>query len=151
MEYEINIDTLAVMPNERGYSYVMESETEYDIPITTLNVIKHSCEYFGSSYDGRKIGTYNLLGIQHKNPIIIEESNNIIFFPTISPKKEDCVWLSYENISTFYKGKNIKSTVVEFKNKQKIEVPVSFHQISNQYLRACRLKAMIMSRKIQKR
>ena len=33
-----------------------------------------SCKYFGSSYQGRYEGTKNLIGMNYKLPIIIEES-----------------------------------------------------------------------------
>jgi len=150
MDYEINVDTNAIIPLNNEKSYIMEPESEYYVSGSTTDVIEHSCEYFGSSYEGRSIGTYNLLGIQHKIPIIIEESSNIIFFPTASPRRNECFWLSYENITKFDKGNNAKSTIVEFKSGQKLMVPVSIHSFSNQYLRAGRLKAVISSRKLQK-
>ena len=150
MDYEINVDTNAIIPINNEKSYIMEPESEYYVSGSTTDVIEHSCEYFGSSYEGRSIGTYNLLGIQHKIPIIIEESSNIIFFPTASPRRNECFWLSYENITKFDKGNTAKSTLVEFKSGQKLMVPVSLHSFSNQYLRAGRLKAVISSRKLQK-
>ena len=66
-----------------------------------MKIIENSCRYFGSSYNGRHIGTKNLTGINYKSPIIIEETKNIIFFPTTSPKQSDCSWISlkYINIS----------------------------------------------------
>lgn len=151
MDYEINNETLVIMPFENNKSYIMETDAEYYIPSPTMKVIKHSCEYFGSSYEGRSFGTSKLLGIHHKTPIIIEETNNIVFFPTTSPKNNDCVWLSCENISNFYKNNETLNTVVEFKNKQKIELAISVHSFSNQYLRSCRLKSVIFSRKALKK
>ena len=62
-----------------------------------MNIIENSCEYFGSSYLGRHEGTKKLIGITHKAPIIIEESKNLIYFPTTSPRLTDCVWIKYIN------------------------------------------------------
>ena len=53
----------------------MEPVAEYYVDSSAFEVIDHSCKYFGSSYLGRNAGTYNLLGIQHKTPIIVEEDN----------------------------------------------------------------------------
>ena len=149
MEYEINSETLAIIPINDKKSFVMEPIAEYYVDAPTLDIIDHSCKYFGSTYQGRNIGTYNLLGIQHKTPIIIEESNDIIFFPTRSPKNSECYWISYNNISSFKEGDGSKATYVEFKNGQKILVPISYLSFSNQYLRAGKLKAIIKARKCQ--
>ena len=66
-----------------------------------MNIIKRSCEYFGSSYNGRHEGTKKLIGISHKAPIIIEESKNLIYFPTSSPRLLDCVWIGLNNIKDY--------------------------------------------------
>ena len=82
MNYEINNDTQLIMPVGKNSSKIIEVDDEYFIKEKTLNILEHSCEYFGSSLEGRKEGTKKLLGITHKSPIIVEESRKIIFFPT---------------------------------------------------------------------
>ena len=151
MDYEINIDTLAVIPVSKTSSMVLEQNCEYHLNYPVMDVIDYSCKYFGSSYDGRNTGTYSLLGFQHKNPIIIEESNNIIFFPTKSPKNSECMWISYDNVATYNKTDDGKYTLILFKNGKEMLVPISYFSFSNQYLRSGMLKAIIQSRKIQKR
>ena len=150
MEYEINPETLVVLPLEDRKAFVMEPDAEYTVDSSVMEVIDHSCKYFGSSYSGRNSGTFNLLGIQIKTPIIIEETNDIIFFPTRSPRSKDCFWISYNNIASFSKTDDIKTTKVEFKNGKTLLVPISYLSFSNQYLRAGRLKAVLISRKYQK-
>lgn len=147
MNYEINKDTLLLMSKENDKTRIIEKNTEYIVPHETFEVIEHSCEYFGSTYEGRHIGTKNLLGITHKSPIIVEESNNIIFFPTTSPRLKECVWISLNNILSYKQGKTPKSTIIEFKNGKKIEVKVSVGSINNQILRASRLDSIIRDRK----
>lgn len=56
MDYEINEDTNAIIPINNEKSYIMEPESEYYVSGSTTDVIEHSCEYFGSSYEGRSIG-----------------------------------------------------------------------------------------------
>lgn len=149
MDYEINSETLAIMPINGEQAYVMEPEEEYYVNCQPFDIIEHSCEYFGSTYQGRSLGTYHLIGLVHKNPIIIEESCSIVFFPTISPKRPECIWLSYDKICNYTKGEEPRTTLVEFTNGQKIVVPISINSFSNQYLRAGRLKNVISSRKIK--
>ena len=82
MDYEISSATLAIIPLDENTSKVYEEETEYTISKSSNSIIKDNCEFYGSSYEGRCIGTKALTGIKTKYPIIIEESRSIIFFPT---------------------------------------------------------------------
>ena len=82
--YEISSATLAIVPLGEDVSKVYEEEDEYIIQKSSNSIIKENCEFYGSSYEGRCIGTKTLTGIKTKFPIIIEESRNIIFFPTSS-------------------------------------------------------------------
>lgn len=147
IDYEINKDTLVLISEGENKTYVLEKENEYMIPCETLEVIEHSCEYFGSTYEGRHLGTTKLLGITHKTPIIIEESNNLIFFPTSSPKSKNCIWVSLNHILNYKQGKKEKTTEIEFKNGKKIEINASIGSINNQVLRASRLDLLIRERK----
>lgn len=149
MEYEINYDTQIIMPIGDNSSKIIESEEEYFVKKSVQNIMEHSCEYFGSSYEGRKEGTKKLLGITHKSPIIVEESRKIIFFPTTSPEKEECIWINLEKINKFYKLDNKKSCI-EFKNGDKIEFDISYGSLSNQIMRATRLKYILEERILKK-
>lgn len=110
--------------------------------------MEDSCEYFGSSLSGRQKGTENLIGVSYKAPIIIEESKNIIFFPTTSPRLKNCNWISLNNLERYYTKNN--KIVLEFKNKQKIMLNLSYGIIDNQILRASRLESVLRGRKVQK-
>ena len=144
MDYEINRDTQVLLPLENE-TKIIETENEYIINNTVFNVIEHSCEYFGSTYEGRKIGTKNLLGITHKSPIIIEESNKIIFFPTTSPERNDCIWLNLSQIAS-YKKVNNDSSLITFQNGDTLEINISIGSLTNQILRATRLKYVVEER-----
>lgn len=110
-----------------------------------MQVLEHSCEYFGSSFNGRKEGTKKLLGITHKSPIIVEESRKIIFFPTTSPDRINCVWINLEKVNKYYKSSSKKS-IIEFKNGDIIEFDVSIGSLTNQIMRASRLKYILEER-----
>ncbi len=146
MDYEINKDTLAILPLDENNSKVMETEADYNVESSSFSVIEHSCKYFGSSYNGRHEGTKQLIGISHKSPIVIEESTKMIFFPTTSPLKEDCIWVSLDNISKYYKSINPKCSIIEFKNGNRIEINISIGSLTNQILRATRLKVVLEDR-----
>ena len=149
MNYEITFDTQLLLPIDKNNTKIIETDNEYVINDSSLKVLEHSCEYFGSSYEGRKEGTKKLLGITHKSPIIVEESRKIIFFPTTSPEKEECIWINLEKINKFYKLDNKKSCI-EFKNGDKIEFDISYGSLSNQIMRATRLKYILEERILKK-
>ena len=149
MDYEVNYSTQVILPIEGTKSKVIESDNEYVVNQTVQEVLEHSCEYFGSSYEGRKEGTRKMLGITHKSPIIVEESQKMIFFPTTSPERMDCIWINLEKIERYYKVDNKKSAII-FKNGDKLEFDVSFGSLSNQILRATRLKFVLDERTSKK-
>jgi len=145
MNYEITFDTQVIMPIKDTNTRVIESEDEYIINNTPLEILEHSCEYFGSSLEGRKEGTKKMLGITHKPPIIVEESREMIFFPTNSPENIDCIWINLGKIEKYYKI-NSKKTAILFKNGDIMDFNLSYGSLSNQILRATRLKFILEER-----
>lgn len=147
-DYEINEDTLALVSlNDK--TKVFESNKSFTINKDANCIMEDSCRYFGSSLSGRQKGTENLIGVSYKAPIIVEESKNIIFFPTTSPRLKKCCWISLNNLERYYNKNN--KVVLEFKNKQKITLNLSYGVIDNQILRATRLEAVLRGRKSEKK
>ena len=152
MNYEINEGTLAVMPdtNDSRKSKILEDRKEYIIDSKPYEVMDYSCKYFGSSYEGRKEGTKAVLDINYKVPIIVENSMNLIFFPTNSPDSADCIWISLKNIKTI-KEDDFNSTRIIFNNDIEITIPISKRTIENQVFRASRLDLIMRNRKSNKK
>jgi len=144
-EYEINASTLAIVPIDNETSYVYEEEAEYTVNMNSNKIIEYNCRFYGSSYRGRCDGTKFLTGIKSKQPIIVEESRNIIFFPTSSMRKMENLWISLNMVQN-YKSKYNKS-IITFINKKEIEIPISFYSLDNQYCRAIMLKAKLYEMK----
>lgn len=144
--YEINSSTLAILAVDNKISKVIEEEEEFLVNESTIKIIDKSCKFFGSSYFGRFEGTKHLIGISYKSPIIIEETKNIIFFPTASPRISDCSWISLNNITSYDKIKN--KTKLTFSNGYNLELDISYNILENQILRATRLDSVIRKRKI---
>lgn len=143
--YEINNSTLAIIPISKKCSKVIEENNNFIINESTTNIIDHSCKFFGSSYNGRCDGTKNLVGFNYKSPIIVEESKEIIFFPTSSPRFDNCYWISLNNIEKYYKKDNISS--IYFKNGINIDLDISYKSLENQILRATMLESKLRQRK----
>jgi len=147
VDYEINENTLAIVP-VRNKSRVYETGKSFMVDKNSNKIMEESCEYFGSSLLGRQRGTHNLIGVTHKAPIIVEETKELIFFPTTSPRVTKCAWISLKGIHKYYSEKN--KIFIEFKNKQKVAMNVSYGVIDNQILRATRLESVLRDRKQKK-
>lgn len=146
--YEINSSTIAIIPLEKRKSKVIELEDNYVILKSTTEIINDSCKYFGSSYEGRHEGTKSLTGINYKSPIIIEETNEMIFFPTSSPRFDNCYWISLRHIDKYEKEKN--KCKILFKNGYLLSLDISYGSLQNQILRSTLLQSIIRDRKIVK-
>ncbi len=144
-EYEINGDTLAILPIDEYKSKIIEKDRTFIVNQPPIKIIDKSCRYFGSSYQGRFLGTKNLIGISHKAPIIIEESREIIFFPTSSPRLYSCAWISLKNLQNYKKNDN--KTMLIFNSGNLLDLNISYGMIDNQVLRAARLESVLRLRK----
>ena len=143
--YEINKETCAVVSLNNGVTKVIEQEDDYFINKSSFEVMDDSCQYYGSSCDGRIKGTKMILGSNYKVPIIIEESNEIIFFPTESPSSESCVWIALNNVRKFEKIKGM--TKIIFNSGKELIVDMSPAAFETQLLRANRLSSILHKRK----
>ncbi len=142
--YEINNETLLLIPINKNSTKVIEKENQFIINYPVIKIIDNSCEYFGSSYSGRLQGTKNMLGVTHKAPVIIEESREIVFFPTCSPRLDNCVWVSLNNLKDY---KKFGSSTKLFFGTSEFVINVSYGIIDNQVLRATRLSVILSNRK----
>ena len=146
--YEINEDTLAIIPKDNKITIVYEKYNNYIVKQNIKEILNNSCKYFGSTLDGRKIASSSLLNINYKVPIIIEESSNMVFFPTSSIKNNKCSWISLNNIDRF--ERNYRGSKIYFNNGKFIIFPISYGILNNQILRSSRLIYLLKERKLNK-
>lgn len=147
--YEINSGTIAIVPIDDKTSKVYEDSIEYVVGRNTNKIIEDNCKFYGSSYKGRCDGTKYLTGIKSKYPIIIEETRNIIFFPTSSIRNNENVWISLNKIKYYNKCKF--GSKITFINNKKINLDISIYSLDNQYCRANLLKVKLYEKKINKK
>ena len=145
-DYEINDETLAIIPDDIWNSIVVEDNCNYEVERKPLEIIDYSCKYFGSSYPGRKEGSKDILNSSYKLPILVEDTRNLVFFPTTSPIDNDCSWISLKNIKEYRRLNNLQ-TEVEFKNGKIITVDISYNSFNNQVMRASRLESITRNRR----
>lgn len=149
MNYEISNSTLAIIPIDDNCCKVLETHQEFILSCSAFSIIKENCLYFGSTYSGRSKATKKLLGINYKTPIIIEEINNIIFFPLESPINSTCEWINANSIRKFYTENNPSKSIIEFYEGRLLEVSISLGSLTNQIIRSTRLQ-IILSERVKK-
>lgn len=148
MKYEVNDETLAVLPFPDGKTRIIETDDEYVVNDTPYEVMEHSCTYFGSSFEGRMLGSKDILGSIYKAPVIVEETQKLIFFPTESITSENVGWLSYKNIKNVEKYN--KQSKIIFNNGFSIVVDCPYFSIKNQIFRCNMLDNISRDRKMKK-
>lgn len=144
-DYEINSETVAIIPINKEISKIIEDDDTFLINQNSTEIIDKSCKFFGSSYHGRFEGTKCLIGVNYKAPIIIEESREIIFFPTSSPRFNNCSWICLSKIDKFFK--NNKNSIILFKNGYELNLDISYSSLENQILRSTLLESTVRNRK----
>ena len=143
--YEINKNTYAVLSINDNLSKVIEKDDEYFINKKSYEVMEDSCEYYGSSCEGRIKGTKNILGSTYKVPIVVEETNDIIFFPTEAASNDNCIWVALNHVTKYEKYNGF--TKVTFDSGKEIIIKMSLSSFETQILRANRLGSIIKQRK----
>ena len=146
MKYEISNGTLAIVPNEDDNSLIYEDNERFIVEETPFKIMEESCKYFGSTYKGRKDSAKEILGAEYKIPVVIEDSTNLIIFPTTSPQAEDCAWICLNRVKNISKVDSFNTKIV-FGNDRELIVPCSYRSIENQLSRASRLDVILRKRK----
>ena len=143
--YEITDETMAVIPVEYGKTKIIEQNNEYLVEKKAYTIMDESCKYYGSTYKGRLKASKEILNCSYKLPILIEESHNIVFFPTKSSLEEDCCWINFNYIKDIKKNDN--NCTVYFDNNKQIQFNISKLSLENQITRSTRLSYIIEQRK----
>lgn len=147
-EYEISPYTMAILPEmtaEGLYSKVIEVDYEYVVKAKPIEIIDKSCRFFGSSLKGRREGTKEIMGVTHKAPIVIDPTNSIYFFPTTSPSRQQCSWISHSFVKQLIQSPFEETTII-FSNQKEIVLPISRGSLENQLYRTAQLRTILSSR-----
>ena len=144
--YEINDETLLIIPYDYGKSKVYEYDDEFIVDMVPLTIIKKSCLFFGASFEGRRDASKDIIGVDMKVPIIIEESRDIIFFPVSSCISKNSIWISYQNLIKYSKI-DCNSSMLYFKNNKSIKLNTKYNLIDNQVIRCIKLDTLLCKRK----
>jgi|SRR5690606_23032667 len=141
-EYEINPSTYMLIPYIREnelWTRVVEDDCYVLTPESPIKIINRCCSYNGTDFNGRRNGTKALINVTHKPPILLDPHTSIYIFPTKSPFHQDCIWIVADQVEHYWK-QDKSTTLVEFQNKETMEVPVSNYVFKSQISRAAELR-----------
>lgn len=110
--------------NYSGHSFVI-GKKPYDI-------VRHSCSFYGSSFQQSVKLSREAIGNYLKLPIIIahDYGNPCIFIPILSPKSDLNVWFAFRAIESFYPSGD--GCMIKLSNGQTVYVDSSPNTISRQ-------------------
>lgn len=150
LDFEVTPYTMAIVGEKARkdatvYSRVLEGEDEFLVTMKPTMVMDRSCKYFGSSLKGRQEGTKELTGITYKAPIAVDPTNEIYMFPTISPYKDTCAWISHSYILK-YQSAGPEKTKITFTNQKSIILNVSKGSFENQLNRTAQYRFILSNR-----
>lgn len=145
LKYNISSKTLAILPSKDGGSIIFENDKSFKIRLSPTLIIKRNCINNGCTYEGRLKSSELLTGYKYKSPILLSEKDNLIYFPTNSPRLKDCAWICLNHIERIKKLD--EGSVIVFNNKVSVKIITSFYILNKQILRATHLESKLRKNK----
>lgn len=135
-KYQINDKTMAILSNGKGESIIYEDDRFFIVRCRPTFLVKKNCLLYGKSLEAALLNTKNLIGVTYKAPIIINEYDGLILFPTKSIRLINNEWICLNKVKNYYENKRNHNTLVEFNNGKVLEFSISYNVMNNQILRA---------------
>lgn len=139
--YLINNNTLAILPYGKKGCIIYDNNGEHIIYKKPLKIIKENCLIYGSSYSGRYDAAVAIAGLSYKAPIQIND--NLICFPTTSPRLQECCWIILNNVKNYYVDNNSYGCIINFNNNKLLQIDISYNVLDNQICRASKLDVFL--------
>lgn len=147
---EITPLTMAILresdANGPANTLIMEEGNEYRVFTNPTKIIDLACRFYGSSLRGRLDGTRDVSGLTHKAPIAIDPNSGMYFFPTASPLRNYCSWLSHSHIEQIRQRDQGARAEVVFLNGKSVKLDVSYGSLQNQLYRTAQFRFALTNR-----
>lgn len=136
-------DILLIRPDGSGYEMLYPDGSVQKTKEKPLAFLDRRCLLLGSSANGRMESFRTVLGVKQKAAVLVSELKGEIWFPTLSMKAPECVWLNYREIlSVSSSGRN--TSLVRFFSGMTAEINVDIRTIRLQ-MKRCRAYLEIIS------
>ncbi|MDN7244651.1 competence protein ComK [Planococcus shenhongbingii] len=148
-EYVITAETTIVLPNynENGFLHALIGNGEgfTEVELSPYELIDINLRYRGSSLRGAMDGA-EILVRGTMNPIVLDQEEILIFFPSSSPTRKECVWFGLRHIVGSV-AIDKKLTQVNLSNGSAVSVNVSKRTFDKKLTKAYELQYKIQERK----
>lgn len=146
-EYEINSSTLMLEYYDENKTKVYEFDREFVVNDSLFNIISNSCNFYGSTYDGRLASSKKILNTNIKLPVVVEDIKKIIFFPTRATYRHGSRWISFNNLDRIERvRKNSSLTRICFCNNKAYDIEISYDIVYRQLFNCLTLEKTLLLR-----
>ncbi|MGM7721701.1 competence protein ComK [Metabacillus sp. Hm71] len=108
-----------------------------EVEQSTLAIVKESCIFYGSDFNGRINSARKILKRQRNLPIMISLTFKHCMIPLSSPMKEDCPWIAFRHVKKTFP--NRENSIILFSNGQRLKVNISWKVLEDRINKAGRL------------
>ncbi|AJD92217.1 hypothetical protein JMA_29000 [Jeotgalibacillus malaysiensis] len=141
IDYKINTSTMAIRcaRHLEFQTHIIETNKSCYSMQPPLKLLEYACKMGGSTYKGRQESVRFKFGIHSKIPILVNQNEETIMFPTHSPTHINNTWISLEHFHKAYDHEDRAKSTVEFINGERITVMCSLKTILKQHQRVSAL------------
>lgn len=146
-EYDITTSTLMLEYCDENKTKVYEFDRDFIVNANLFEIISNSCNFYGSTYEGRLEASKKILKTNIKLPVVIEDVKKIIFFPTRATCRRGSCWISFNNLDRIeHVGRSNTSTKLCFCNGKSFDIDISYEIIHRQLFNCLNLEKILLLR-----
>lgn len=140
--YTVSASTMILEPKIEGGSLTgtiiyEKDRSPFTVDMKPMEIMEHSCLYYFSSYEGRKISSRFLTSFSHKPPIVVDPISDIYFFSTHSDSNKSNYWIAMNHVVSIEKNDDLNNeTKLTLSGNSIITLPISKRATHLQYLKA---------------
>lgn len=134
-KYRITKRTVAILPCYdimKQSRIILEDGTEISTPLRPYQLLQLSCRQYNSSIEERIFVAKRVAGVKGKVPVVIEPTSGLVFFPTKSPKREDCEWYAWSHVRDIATVDETTHGVIITQDGHRIQTNATAYVLKNQ-------------------
>jgi len=140
--YIINNKTIAIL-KKANQTIIFDVEKTRVINKNVKKILDYNCNFYGSSFIGRKKSAAKILNIHYKIPIVIEK--NIILLQLNGIKDNECLFIVLNKIIDYkYINNNLKILCI---NRQIFNSKISKYSFEKMLINSIKLSNILKWRK----
>lgn len=134
-KYRITKRTVAILPcfdMMKQSQIILEDGTDISTPLRPYQLLQLSCRQYNSSIEERIFIAKRVAGVKGKVPVVIEPTSGLVFFPTKSPKREDCEWYAWSHVREIVTVEGNPNGLIVTTDGRRIQTNATAYVLKNQ-------------------